>query len=411
MNNTEACKTHEPYEAQNYSTSVGKIHLSDFPPKMCFFLEGDVRYELFEAAINMVGSLNKLAPLVRKDSGILVRYRQGILSRDEIKSDLPIPQELLRKLCEIAGEDFNLNDLERHVLWYKSSRGARRVYNPKLPIIEGPELFRVISHLICDGNVSPTGSSEYCNSELTLHEQLKADIRATFGDIELQTSRMRGGWFRTIISKTISNLLFHRYGIEFSTYEARLPKPLFLAPKKYARAALEALADDEGYIGGHQIQLGVSNEMLCRDYFALLQIHFPNILKHAVFCQYKNSGTQCGMFYIIRIRSTGFLSFNDEISFRHPKKRARLIAYLSRPKSPRKSSLPGVTRNKIIALLKKGPHTRHELAKKLDLHPDSITRHLNNKNSLEIQGLIGKGIVRRKGRGKYGRYIYELVKE
>jgi len=341
MVDTKTCIAYAPYNPQGCSTSVGKIHLSDFPPKMCLYLEDNERYELFEAAINVVGSLRKLAPIVGKDQGNLVRYRQGILSRCGKRSDLPIPQKLLGKLCKIAGDDFNLDDLERHVLWYKSSRGARRVYNPKLPIIEGPELFRVISHLICDGNVSPTGSSEYCNSELTLHEQLKADIRATFGDIELQTSRKRGGWSRTIISKTISNLLFHRYGIEFSTYEARLPKPLFLAPKKYARAALEALADDEGYIGGHQIQLGVSNEMLCRDYFALLQIHFPNILKHAVFCQYKNSGTQCGMFYIIRIRSTGFLSFYDEISFRHPKKRARLIAYLSRPKSPRKSSLQG----------------------------------------------------------------------
>lgn len=376
---------------------------------MGLFLENNERYELFEAAINAVGSLKNIAPLVGKHPSNLVRYRQGILSRHGKQRDLPIPQELLGKLCEIAGDDFNLNDLERHILWYKSSRGARRVYNPKLPIIEGPELFRVISHLICDGNVSPTGSSEYCNSKLTLHEQLKADIQATFGDIELHTSLRRGGWFRTIISKTISNLLFHRYAIKFSTYEARLPKPLFFAPKEYARAALEAFADDEGYIGRHQILLGLSNEKLCRDYFTLLNVHFPNILKHAVFCQYKNSGTRDGMYYMIRIRSTGFSSFKEEIDFRHPKKRARLDDYLNNPKYRRKSRPPGVTRGKIIELLKNRPHKRRELAEKLKIHPDSVTNHMNGRQSSGNRGLIGECIVRIRGRGRYGRYIYELV--
>src|SRR3989344_486072 len=151
---------------------IKEFHLKDFPLKKIRILFKNNK-KFLDESINYFGSLKKLADFLSVSTQVIYYWK---------KLNLFIPLEHIKKIVD--KRKLNWNKLEKEVIAYKGSNLSLTITNPKLPIIESPELFAIIGHLIGDGSVNKNGIPIYTNKDKTLIENFHKLVNSVFGNIQ-----------------------------------------------------------------------------------------------------------------------------------------------------------------------------------------------------------------------------------
>ena len=58
-----------------------------------------------------------------------------------------------------------MKEIEKHTVAYKSKGKSLWIKNPRLPIGESPELFRIMAHMMGDGSADESNVNYYKNND------------------------------------------------------------------------------------------------------------------------------------------------------------------------------------------------------------------------------------------------------
>ena len=132
------------------------IHLFDFPNYIFIYLEEHFRKEFFESFCELFTSKIKASKFLGVFPSTLNSWIFGKQKDyDRNKEGLQfIPLSKLKIISDALlkdfGNDFSMNEIEKHIMMYRM-RAGNPIKNPIFPIKEGPELTRLLFHLIGDG--------------------------------------------------------------------------------------------------------------------------------------------------------------------------------------------------------------------------------------------------------------------
>ncbi|PIN85138.1 MAG: hypothetical protein COV47_03745 [Candidatus Diapherotrites archaeon CG11_big_fil_rev_8_21_14_0_20_37_9] len=249
-----------------FKWAPSKISLFDFPDNINVLLEEQFRKKFIEEALKSNGSFRILAkniinPKTQKQlyHSTVCRWYSGKNYTTTRKYQNYIPMWAIRKLYDLT--DFNYTEIERNVVAYRGKSGLS-VKNPVLPIVESPELFNIVGHLIADGCATPKPhSASYDNNELGLIQTFKENVRKVFGDIELSESTNKETIKVGVISP-IRVILWKMFPeIQNKSAQNVVPNRIIFSPVAYKVAFLKAIMDDEGTVGyGKYSQLKVYSD-------------------------------------------------------------------------------------------------------------------------------------------------------
>lgn len=80
-------------------------------------------------------------------------------------------------------------EIEKNIFAYKSKGKSLWVKNPKLPIEESPELFRIIAHMMGDGLANINNVNYFKNNDNGVLKEFASDMRHVFGDIQINHTK------------------------------------------------------------------------------------------------------------------------------------------------------------------------------------------------------------------------------
>ncbi|MFQ5821571.1 MAG: HTH domain-containing protein [Candidatus Heimdallarchaeota archaeon] len=358
-----------------------QIHIWEFPQRFRVQLDPRVTEGLVNCAAEKVGGIEQLARLLKIGTSIY-NYRARRIF---------IPISTLLKLCKLAGDEFAIEKLEPLVVAYKGGAGIKQpILNPKIPLVETPDLFALMGHLMGDGGYSGF-SAYYGNTNEALIRKFIRLLQAVFGGVPVLEFRRRDlRKFTTVrFGLTIVRFLRYLYKVDFRTFTARVPRRLFELPREYAAAFLRAFGDDEGTMQDCWIALCSANRELMQDINALVQAKFPDLDEGlAVHVENKKNGKFHK--YTLRFRSGSLESYRAFIGFDQSEKKQELERILARRARGWKVRARGKTRRMLLELLlaSSTPMTAKELARRLNVTNITVWHHLKGQN-----GLISLGFV------------------
>jgi len=366
-----------------------EIHIWEFPPSIRVLLDPEMTKKLFDRAAMTVGSSKQLAHLL----GIKVCTIYGYRIRRAF-----IPLEFLQRLCQLAGNKFAIKHIERYIVAYRDQGSAKPILNPHLPIQETPALFALMGHLAGDGG-HHAECGLYGNTQKVLVDNFIRLLQIIFGEVPVWIDVRKKGankrkqtGFYIQFGVTLLRLLRFLYEVDFQTFTARVPARLFELPREYAATYLRALGDDEGCVTDSQYNIGTANKELMQDLYALIQMKFPEISEFAVFETVKrNSHPNWKDMYHIRFRTGAFVSYRAIIGFNHPTKREDLDRILVRRTRSWKQRSRGVTREKLLQVLRSAPMTVKDLGRKLNVIANTLHKHLGDLITWEFIRISNQG--------------------
>ena len=219
--------------------------------------------KFIEDAIKFFGSKKALATFLQIPSYLIDAWK-----RNQSHLLLKHIKKIVKKLR------LDWEKIEKSVCSYKGLSTGKPILNPKLPIKETPELFALITHIICDGSVNRNGIPYYVNTEKSLISNFKKILKNTFGETYIKIEHKPGKnkkAYSLRFPKVIIELLEDFYN--FSLYKAkRFPKGIFNLPDKFAIAIIKAFVDDEGNVNSSK-RIGVysTEKNLLKDLIRLLK--------------------------------------------------------------------------------------------------------------------------------------------
>lgn len=204
--------------------------------------------------------------------------------------------------------------------------------------------------------------------------------------------------FPKIISYIIKNL----YKIEFDTHNSRVPKILYTLPENFAGEFLKAFFDDEAGVDSSRMKLTSYNFNLLNDIKELINIKFPEIYNNTTEIRRTKTVLNNRIFrgYYLSILSKGLREYQNKINFTHPDKKLRLKHSILCSRNGFKNKGRGITSNNVLKILKEKPHTAYELALKLGITRESVSRSIKN--------LIEKSLIQEYSKGRYDSIIWSL---
>lgn len=359
-----------------------EIHIWEFPLDFWIQLKPNVVKSLANRAAEKVGGLSHLARILRVPNATLYNYR--------VRRKF-FPLQLLLQTCEVAGNEFSIERMEPHIIAYKGGKRTHPIRNPKLPLVEAPELFALMGHLVGDGG-HDDWHAYFSNTNETLVCDVKRLLQNQFGDIPARVSIRRRKMatkdlFHLSFSITLIRLLTHLFGIDFRTYTARVPQRLFELPKEYAAAFLRAFSDDEGYVDDLRISVCSANRTLIQDIYDLVQAKFSELGEFMVVEEEISEYTK----YVVRFRRKAFKKYKALIGFSHPEKQQELNRILVRSERGWVCRGEGSTRQMLLEALRSSPTTAKELARVLEVTTNTIRYHLKDLITLNFTRISGKG--------------------
>lgn len=350
------------------SDSPREIHIWEFPQKFYVQLESNIAKQLITQAAERMGGIIQLASILKVHVSTVYKYRAGKRF---------IPLAFILKLCDFAGNEVTIEQMEPYIIGYKSRKNARPVRNPHLPIQETSALFALMGHLMGDGGHSDM--AYYHNTCVSLTDEFLNLLHEVFGEVPVQIAvdkrpkKSIKAVFVVRFAMTIVRLLRHLYLTDFRTFTGRVPYRLFDLPREFTAAYLRAYGDDEGSVHEDQLDLVSANEKLMQDIYALVQAKFPELAEFVAFGE-RNRELYANM-YIIRFRTGAFAFYRKLIGFNHPEKKQELDRILTRRKRGWTHRRPGITRRMILESLKSKPTTIKELANTLEVNVKAIRYH------------------------------------
>ena len=357
---------------------IKKFHLKDFPDDRIRVLFKDNK-KFLDKNINYFGSLKKLAQFLSVSPQVVHFWK---------KLNLFIPLTHIKK---IANErNLGWDEIESDVVAYKGLNSSLVIKNPKLPIIESPELFALIAHLIGDGSVNKNNIPIYTNSNRELIDNFQKLILSVFGDAEEKIYKGKHGCFELRASRTVADLVKFFYNIDFNARSARIPDRIKDLPKEFSVALIRAFADDEGNVDlNHRVIIYSTNRPV------LLFIK-DLLTEKLAFTDIQISEKSESYFYLT-IKPKEIEKYFQVIEFNHPIKSNRLSKIIEmRNNSNGGRRKYNETREKIINLLASQNLSTEELVFELGVRKSNVNTPLKDlckRNVISKADKIGQKII------------------
>lgn len=345
-----------------------RIHLKDFPEDR-IRIKFKNNKKFLDENVTYFGSFHKFAEFLSVPENMVRAWR---------KYNLFIPLKHIKRI--VNKRKLNWTKIEREVISYKSPNSGLIIKNPKLPIVENPELFAIIGHLIADGSVNRNGIPVYTNSSKELINNFIRLIRNVFGNPKGKLYKSKS-CYQYRFSRVFSDLISSFYNIQFGTYTATIPKNIRYLPKEFSIFIIRSITDDEGCVDfNHRINIRLKNKKVL-SFIRLL------LIKKLGFTNISPIYESRGLFGIM-IKPKDLERYYKLIGFNHPLKKAKLFQIIK----IRKNKLFGHrrkedwTKNRILELLStKRNLTTGDLALKLGFNKNSI--------NIPIRNLIKVGLI------------------
>lgn len=342
-----------------------EFHIWEFPKdKVRVLFNVKTQKKFFKDCKNEFNSLKDCSKYLGIKYGTLLTWKN---------SNLFIPLWAIKKIINKLSWDWKF--VEKNIIAYKGNGHGNAIKNPKLPLKESPELFGVMTHLICDGHVDKkTGMPSYINKNKGLINNFNILIKKSFGNSHVNRVKGKRAYF-IIYPKVIADLIKHFYDIKFHSEDSYFPKETFSLPKEFSYSVIRAVVDDEGTIRDNRIAIRMKNKKLVEQIKTILL----NFIKKSDLMNIK----QRGDFFDIAIKSKGLLQFRNKIKLIHPMKINDLDYAIKKQKlRSRGQRYPkGYAQKELLKLLNKKSMKTKELSQNLFIQLNNTSLHLKNLES------------------------------
>ncbi len=337
----------------------------DFPSNLEIQLKDNIRTEFFTTMYNIFGSQKAFAKFVHKERTAIQGYQYNRGWDLGQKHEKYIPLEILQKSLPLINNTLK-QKLEMNITSIRCHGG--KSISPILPIQESPELYRVIAHIIADGNDSHT--PYYANTSKELRESFKNDIQI-FGEVICIDSKTNT---TPIVSfpKVITRISEKIFDIKF-THPTHLPEHIFDTSDDCKAAFLQALYDDEGTIST-RLAINMNNINIIKEIKILLD-HFNIQTGKITESRYISKQGEKTM-YSISINVESYQRFNKLISFLHPEKIKCLNAAMQTKNRLQRTRPIIQIEKEIIRVLINNSTTTIEIANTIQLTLNGTRFHL-----------------------------------
>ena len=360
--------TYKPKE-RFQGMKVKKWNLFDFPDNIYILIKKEYKEEFFESMYKKFGSQSNYARFLNINRTCVQGYYYARYWHKGKRCIKYLPLWVIKKSLPFLSKTMKTK-IEKNIVSIRG-KGGNRINEPILPLQESPAFYRIIAHLIGDGNDSHT--PYYANTCKHLREQFKKDLQI-FGKIEFYETRSTQNptVFCVNFTKTVTHILKHILDIRF-THPDKLPYSIFTASEECKKALLQAIFDDEGTVST-SLAIGMKEKRLIQEIKRLCKSINIETSKITFSKDDRYMGN-----YTLSVKSKSILEFLKKIDFSHPEKHKKLkirIKIVERNKNQRTRPLEW-TRNKILKLLKENPMDTMDLCKHLLLTVGVIYHHLN----------------------------------
>ena len=350
-------------------------HIWDFPDNLYVLIKKEMREEFFQTMYKKFGSQKNYAKFLGKERSVVQGYHYARYWYKGKISTKFTPINILKQSLKYINIKLK-KKIENNIISIKG-KGGDEIYQPKLPIKESPKFYKIVAHLIGDGNDSH--SPYYSNTCDNLIEDFKKDIQI-FGKIKCRDNINQQNVKYTNFTKTITYILSYILYIKF-TRPNKIPERLFVTSNSCKAYFLQALFDDEGSISTN-LSFCMKNYNIIREVKKLIES--LDIKTTKISLKKEKLGNKS---YAFNINNSSITTFKERINFIHPEKYRKLnirLKIIERNKEQRTRPLEW-SRNEILNLLESKPRGTLELCENLLLTVNGLYEHLNY---LEEKGLI-----------------------
>ena len=345
---------------------IREFHLLDFPDNLFVKLNKEFNDIFFRKMYGIFETQKEFSKFLATGRQEIYKYHNQV-QRDRGKNyPIYIPLKLLKKCIKILDENF-VKLIEQNMIEVRGKIGLG-IQNPKFPIKESIELYRIIAHVIADGSASKRKTPYYANTCKELREQFKKDLQV-FGSMKIY-ERKPNTVEIVCFPKVVTDILAHLFDVQF-TYPNRLPKLIFTARKEFKKVFLQTLFDDEGSITA-QLAIGIHDINIMEEIKLLINslgIKTSKVLVH----KYEHKRDKVYLY----IPKSEYKSFQKEIGFSHPEKTKKLEFSIRTQNRQYRTRDPKNIEQEIIRILKNKPSQTMDLANSLSFTYQGIRPHLD----------------------------------
>ncbi len=390
-------------------------HLWEFPPTRTFVCMNDKPRKAFFEKLLEKSNSKKIIDILNSrcvDYGLKLKLGQSRLWewKNGNKNDrgrnvtINIPLWALIEMSKIISETDYLNILsyiEKNLKYYTGRGRAKSVYNPIMPLVITPELVSIVFHLCGDGHVGiGTDPSNYRQVNHKALNNFVKKLRNSFGYFDVKIFEDS----KIIIPRVITDFYTHYFELNNLNWDvARIPKKIKNMPKEFLIAGLASFIVDEGHISD-VIEIYSKNKDLIEDVKEIAvrlgyKVHGPKE-------KYRYGKLDSYRIYISAYNANEFYDDILTVSVKFPTctlvhKMPFLYRIVLRQKRGYSRKPDGVTKKKIVKLLKVRPRTTIEIAEILNIGHSSVREHIDK--------LEGERKIRKLRRAQKRALIFEKL--
>ena len=284
-----------------------EFHIWDFPDNVYIDINQSYKRKLYQKLEEQYKNMKSISEALNYYPSSIREF----FIKDKKKKFLP--NNILKTLIKLFPD--MKDTLESNIKGYRGTNGYV-IKNPKLPLIESPELYNVVMHLLGDGSFE-----YYSNTCKELRQEFRKNLRV-FGNFKTIERLLHTRVYIIKFPRIISHILEHIFNIDI-VRPNRLPKILFDAPLDCRISAIRTIFDDEESVSirskykRYSLSITSSSENFMNNIKSLLdsiQIISGKIIK------YKSKRFSS---YQMNVLSTSHKRFLNTIGFTHPKKTKR----------------------------------------------------------------------------------------
>jgi hypothetical protein len=357
---------------------VKVFHLGDLPYSLFILLNSKANELFFSEMYKKFGTQLRFSEFLGIARQTINKYhKQTLKSRGKYYPVyLPI---LLFKKCMPHLDEGSLRFIESNVSEIRARIGLS-IFNPRLPIIESPEVYRIIAHILADGSAGRGKTPYYANICRESREQFKSDL-SVLGSMNYYERRPRNVEL-VFFPKVVTDILSSLFDIRF-TYPNRLPKFIFSAKMECKKAFLQALFDDEGTMSS-QLTIGIHNRRIMKETKTLINslgITTGKIMIHPI------KGLTDKV--TLSIPKTQYKLYQERIGFHHPDKARKLEMAIQTRNRKQRTRDPILIEQEILKLLDSKPLSTLDISNELLFTRNGVEPHLLR--------MFNEGILVKKG--------------
>ena len=352
-------------------------HIWDFPDKINVILKDEIHEEFFNYMFNKFGGKRPYARFLGIYQNHVKSIHKKCFKKNGKTYNFYLPNWILKKSLPLLNKSLKIK-IENNILAIKCSGTGIKVLNPKLPLKESKEIYRILAHLLGDGFAGERKVPYYANTCDKLRKQFKKDLQI-FGEVTTY-ERTPCTTPYLMFPKVIADILKHTFEISF-TRPSKLPSLIFNSKKESKKEFLKAFFDDEGTMSS-TVSISQSNPNLLNEIKYLVE---ELGIKTGKISQ---KGTKYFSFGILKKSLTDYFV---DISFDHPTKKKKIELALKTQSRKQRTRPPIFFENEILKLLHKRQLKTLDTANEISLTLCPTLRHLKDLESKNKITKMDKG--------------------